>query len=98
MSITHYCITRSDLYGGPKAAQLIHAAGESSTGSLPPNTRAIALTARDEDHLRTVETKLKDANIPHHAVWEDGVLFAIGIVPTDDLKEIRRVTSNLPLV
>jgi hypothetical protein len=96
--LSHYCIIREDLDLGLKAAYLIHAAGESSTGTLPPNTRAVALAARDEEHLRVLEDLLKRAEVDHHAVWEDEQLFAIGIEPTADLDRLRKVTSNLPLV
>jgi len=98
MSHSHYCITRSDLAIGLMAAYLIHAAGESSPGELPSDTRAVALVARDEEHIRVLEGELKEAGVSHRAIWEDGELFAIGISPTADLSQIRRVTSSLPLI
>jgi len=98
MDLSHYCITRADLAVGLVAAYLIHAAGESSPGELPEGTRSVALAARDEEHIRIIENELKEADVPHKAIWEDGELFAIGIRPTDDLSRIRRVTSNLPLI
>lgn len=98
MNLSHYCITRADLAVGLMAAYLVHAAGESSPGELPENTRAVALEARDEEHLRVLEEGLKEAEVPHKAIWEDGELYAIGIEPTEDLGEIRKVTSSLPLI
>lgn len=98
MDLSHYCITRLDLAFGLIAAYLVHAAGESSPGDLPDNTRAVALGARDEEHMRVLEEELKEAEVPHRAIWEDGELFAIGIAPTNDLSAIRRVTSCLPLI
>lgn len=98
MSFSHYVITRTDLVIGLMAAYLVHAAGESSPGDLPEETRAVALAARDEEHLRVLEEELKMAKVPHRAIWDDGELFAIGIVPTSDLSTIRQVTSSLPLI
>lgn len=96
--MSHYCIARLDLAVGLLAAYLVHAAGESSPGDLPKDTRAVALGARDEEHLRVLEEDLKRAEVPHKAIWEDGELYAIGIAPTADLTRIRRVTSSLPLI
>lgn len=98
ISLSHYCIARLDLAFGLVAAYLVHAAGESSPGDLPKDTRAVALGARDEGHLRVLEDDLKEAGVPHRAIWEDGELYAIGIAPTADLSKIRRVTSTLPLI
>lgn len=95
---SHYCIVRGDLPRGLQAAYLVHAAGESAIASMPPNTRAVALVARDEEHLRRLESQLVSAKVPHHAVCEEGILFSIGIAPTSALSAIRKVTSNLPLV
>ena len=96
--MSHYCITRADLAVGLMAAYLIHAAGESSPGELPKDTRAVALVARDEEHIRVLEDELKEAGVAHRAIWEEGELYAIGIEPTEDLVGIRKVTSSLPLI
>ena len=96
--LSHYCIIREDLPFGQKAAYLIHAAGESSPGQLPKNTRAVALAARDEEHLRQLERQLEHASVEHAAIWEDDQLWAIGIRPTHDLGRLRKVTSSLPLI
>lgn len=98
MSMSHYCIVRADLSPGVRAANLIHAAGESSSGQLPQNTRAVALEARDEEHLLVLEDQLREAEVPHQAIREEGQLFAIGIRPTEELFRVRKVTSSLPLI
>lgn len=100
---THYCIVRADLPRGVLAAQLIHAAGESSPGGLPPGTRAVALAARDEAHLRSVERRLVRLGIEHRAIREpdrpwDGALMAIGLAPVIDRTTVRRATRRLPLL
>lgn len=101
--LTHYCILRQDLPLGTLAAQLIHAAGESSKGDLPPNTYAVALAAKSEEHLAFLEDKLRRLSIPHVAIREpdapwNGALMAIGIQPLADRKQLKKVTSSLPLL
>lgn len=98
----HYCIGRTDLPIGVLCAQLIHAAGESSPGNLPQDTRAGALGAKSEFDLLKIEQKLKKLNIPHAAIREpdapwNGQLMAIGIVPCRR-SLVRKVVSNLPLI
>jgi len=84
------------------AAQLVHAAGESSPGNLSPGTYAIALAAQSEIQLLALEKRLISQDIPHAAIREpdapwDGQLMAIGIAPCDrDL--IRKEVSQLPLI
>jgi len=102
--LTHYCILRQDLPLGTLAAQLIHAAGESSQGDLlPNNTYAVALAAKSEDHLIFLEDKLRRLSIPHVAIREsdapwNGALMAIGIQPVADRNQLKKVTSSLPLL
>lgn len=84
--IAHYCLTRADIPAGLQAAQLIHAAGESSPGNLPPHTYAIALTCADEGELNTLSNRLFLAGIKHKRIIESdapysGQLMAIGIPP-----------------
>lgn len=84
--VTHYCITRADIPHGLQAAQLIHAAGESSPGNLPPHTYAIALVARDECALDELSFKLFQAGIKHKRIVEcdapyTNQLMALGIPP-----------------
>lgn len=69
-----------------QAAQLIHAAGESSTGSLPRGTYAIALSAKNEAALRKLADDLARRGLPHHLVIENdapytGQAMALGIQP-----------------
>lgn len=102
-SATHYCIVRADLPRGVLAAQLIHAAGESALGGVPEGTRAVALAARDEAHLRSLERRLRRLGIDHRAIREpdppwNGALMAIGLTPVDDRTTVRRVTRRLPLL
>jgi hypothetical protein len=82
----HYCLTREDLPLGTRFAQLIHAAGESSPGNLPQDTRAVALSAKDETQLLELEKRLIAAGIPHRAIREPdsphfNALMAIGFPP-----------------
>ncbi len=78
----------------------MHAAGESASGhSIPKNTVAVALAARDQQHLLELDTKLTVAGIDHILICEcDGELMAIGCAPTRDRKKVRKVLSSLPLV
>lgn len=99
---THYCIIRQDLPAGTFAAQLIHAAGESATG-VESGTFAVALAARDENHLGFIEAKLRRLSIPHHAIREPdapwcGALMAIGIEPVVDRSLTKKVTKGLKLI
>lgn len=96
--LSHYIIVRKDLPSGLIAANIIHAAGESSPGNLPKETRAVALTAEDESHLLELENKLKSAEIDFRDIREEGQLFALGLLPVSDIAKIRKVTSNLPLL
>ena len=84
-------------------AQLIHAAGESAGGSLPKNTIAVALGARDEAHLEFIEAKLRRFSIPHHAIREpdapwNGALMSIGLSPVADRSPTKKVTKGLQLI
>ena len=102
-SLTHYCLIRQDLPRGVLAAQLIHAAGESASADLPSGTIAVALAARDEPHLVSLELELRRLGIPHRAIREpdppwNGALMAIGIVPIRDRTRVREVTGSLPLL
>lgn len=101
--LTHYCIVRADLPRGVLAAQLIHAAGESSAGRVPKGTTAVVLAARDEAHLSSLERRLLRLRIDHRAIREPdppyhGALMAIGLAPVDDRALVRRVTGRLLLL
>jgi hypothetical protein len=100
---THYCIVRADLPRGVLAAQLVHAAGESSPGNLPSTTFAVVLAADDEAQLERIERELCSRGIDHRAVREpdspwEGALMAIGIQPVSDRSTLKPVTGGLPLL
>ena len=90
---------RSDIPIGQQVAQVVHAAGESSDPRPCPGSIAVALHARDEDHLLEIAAALDRAGIRHcHVVEDDGRLMAIGVNPTRDRAAVRKVLSSLPLV
>jgi peptidyl-tRNA hydrolase len=96
-------VVRQDLPRGVLAAQLIHAAGESAGGPLPPHTIAVALAAVDEAQLVAVERALRRLGIPHRAIREpdppwNGSLMAIGIEPVAERALVNPVTSGLRLL
>lgn len=79
---------------------LIHAAGESSPGDLPPSTYAVALSCRDEAELQALAVRLETAGLRHHLVREsdapyNGQLMAIGLFPVKK-SQARRCLSSLP--
>jgi hypothetical protein len=93
---------RADLPTGVQAAQLIHAAGQSSPGNLPPGTYAVALTVPDEAALRALADDLGAAGLPRHLVVEDdapysGQAMALGIAP-GDRKRLKPYLSRYPLL
>lgn len=84
------------------AAQVTHAAGESSPGHLPEGTHAVVLAAKSEAEILDVERRLALAGIPHVSVRETdalyvGQLMAIGLAPAPKPK-IRKHLSSLPLL
>lgn len=100
--LTHYCVVRADLPIGAQAANLIHAAGQSSPGNLGDGTYAVALTVKDEASLRLLAARLATAGLPHHIAIESdapytGQAMAIGIAP-NDRKVLKRYLSALPLL
>lgn len=97
-SLSHYCIVRSDLSNGLRAAYLIHAAGESVKDHLPPGTRAVALLAEDQGHLTSISDALALECIDHKCIIEDGEFFAIGICPHEADPGLRKCTSKLNMV
>jgi len=87
---------------GVIAAQLVHAAGESSNGNLPEGTIAIVLAVPNIAKLLALEKRLIDANISHKAIREpdapwNGEIMAIGVQPMERNK-IKKYFSNLPLL
>lgn len=97
--MSHYCIVKRGLEIGLMSAMLVHAAGESSLEILPPETRAVALSAEDWQ-MEFVIQKLEVARVAYHRIEEDGELLAIGIEPATGakLKAIKKATSSLPLI
>jgi len=101
-SLYHYVVVRDDLPLGTLAAMIVHAAGESSPGSLPPDTHAVVLAVHDEEALLAVEARLQGASVPHVAVREPdapwgGALMAIGLQPAPRAA-LRMYLSSLPLL
>lgn len=94
---------RADLPLGTIAAQLVHAAGESSEGNLPAGTFAIVLAVPDIKGLVAVKRDLDEAGISHKLICEpdlphNGAPMAIGLTPTQDRRSIRRILGRLPLI
>jgi peptidyl-tRNA hydrolase len=95
-------VVRADLPKGLQAAQIVHAAGESSPGSLPDGTHAVVLAVPDEPALRCVSARLKLARVPFVAITETdapfaGQLMALGLTPQRK-EDVRRFVSSLPLL
>lgn len=86
---------------GVLAAQVIHAAGESSSNPVPKGTIAVALEASKEQ-LLSLEKRLIEDNIPHQSIYEpdppfNGEITAIGVYP-DYGDKLRKYFSQFPLV
>jgi peptidyl-tRNA hydrolase len=101
-ALCHYVIIRADLPLGFMAAQIVHAAGETSPGNIPPETNAIVLSVPDEASLLSVHDRLTKAGLGHHLVSEpdapwNGQATAIGIPPAPRTC-IRPYLSSLPLL
>lgn len=93
---------RRDLPPGVQAAQICHAAGESSPGNLPPGTYAVVLTAPNERALVQLADRLRLAGVRFASIFEpdaphDGALMALGLVPARK-EVVRRHVSSLPLL
>lgn len=98
----HYVIVRDDLPRGVLAAQLIHAAGESSD-RVPSGTHAVCLAVKDELELLELERRLCERDVPHTAIREPdapwhGALMAIGIEPMARTQPMRRIFARLSLL
>jgi hypothetical protein len=81
---------------------LIHAAGESSPGKLPPHTYAIALTQKNEHDLNELSYDLFKASIAHQRIVENdapysGQLMALGVKP-GWRSELKKHLSSCPLL
>lgn len=97
-------IVRRDLPFGTLVAQTVHAAGETALpGGVPSGTRAVALAAKNEQHLLKIANRLRSRSIPFKIICEpdqpwDGAAMAIGLYPTQNRKSIKRALSRLPLI
>jgi hypothetical protein len=85
-----------------QAAQIVHAAGESSPGDLPAGTFAVCLTVADERSLVRLADDLRRAGVQFTAIFEPdppfhGQLMALGVAPRRK-GELRRYLSTLPLL
>ena len=97
---THYIIVRNDLPLGLMAAQITHAAGESSPGNISKGTHAVVLGVSPSDLERLAATRFQD--VPHVSIVESdapfsGQLMAIGLPPAPRWKW-KRLVSDLPLL
>lgn len=102
-SLTHYVVVRSDLPLGFLAAQIVHAAGESSPGNIDFGTNAVVLSVLTEAALAVIERQLQRAGIQHVAIREpdapyNGALTAIGLVPIRDRSKVKPLLNKLPLL
>ncbi len=82
------------------AAQIIHAAGESSPGNLAAGTFAIALGVPGQAALVVEAERLERRGVKLVRIYEpdaphDGALMALGLVPARK-EELRRHVSSLP--
>jgi hypothetical protein len=99
--LTHYIVVRADLPMGVIAAQIAHAAGESSRGDLGPGTFAVVLAVADQAALELEASRLVGRGVELVQIREpdapyDGALMALGLRP--GLRSaLRRHLANLPL-
>ncbi|MCC6995884.1 MAG: hypothetical protein IT370_14845 [Deltaproteobacteria bacterium] len=85
---------RRDLPLGMIAAQLIHAAGESSPGGLASGTRAVALMVEDEAALRALAQSLVRWGVPHVQIREPDPPWSGAENPEQDNAEPRSAGSS----
>ena len=95
-------MVRRDLSLGDLAAQIVHAAGETSPGGLPANTHAVVLAVDHEHDLVELAERLARASVPHRLIREpdapfNGAATALGIVP-GPRRPLRRFLSRYPLL
>lgn len=98
----HYVVVRGDIPRGLQAAQIVHAAGESSPGNLSSGTHAVCLVVPGEKELLEVAERLAQGRVPFVSIYEpdapwNNQFMAIGCMPAR--KEVlRRYLSSLPLL
>lgn len=85
------------------AAQLVHAAGESSPGNLSEGTHAVVLGVHSEEELLVLEQKLLEFRVEYKAIREpdagwNNQLMSIGISPTVKTPVLKKLLSQLPLL
>lgn len=95
-------VVRSDLPRGLQAAQIVHAAGESSPGGIPAGTYAVVLAVPSEEALVREADRLEKAKLQITRIYEPdapycGAMMAFGIAPARK-EDIRRHVSCLPLL
>ena len=100
--LTHFLVVRSDLPVGFAAAQVAHAAGESSPGNLSSSTIVVLLAARDEIELKHLADRLESAGVDLVRIHEPdppwlGSMTAIGVKPVMDRSVVGKLLSYLPL-
>ncbi len=93
-------IVRRDLPLGVMAAQIVHAAGESSPGNLASGTFAIALERPNEAALAAEADRLEQRGVQVVRINEpsppwNGALMALGIAPGRK-DALRRHLSSIP--
>lgn len=98
----HYVVVRKDLPLGIMAANIIHAAGESSPGGLHEGTHAVCLSTPNEAALLEVAARLEREGVKITRVVEpdapyDGALMSIGVAPGKK-EDLKRHLSSLPLL
>jgi len=87
---------------GLLAAQVTHAAGESSPGNLPEGTCAVVLGVTGPEALQLLKDSLERKGVPHKAVIENdqpysGQLMALGLVPAPKSK-LKGLLRGYPLL
>ena len=95
-------IVRYDVPLGIMGAMLVHAAAESSKGTIP-GTYAVVLSATDESALLKLEERLGWEQILHSAFREpdepyNGALMAIGINPVENRRMVRKLLKGFKLL
>lgn len=84
------------------AAQVAHAAGESSPGDLPEGTYAVILGAKSSFELERISQRLRMQGIRHKQIRENdppyrGELMALGLEPAPR-SVLKRHLRELPLL
>jgi len=84
------------------AAQIVHAAGESSPGNLDSGTYAVVLAVPNERELARVAERLVAVDVAFVPIHEPdaphaGALMALGLRPARK-EALRRHLSSLPLL